>query len=113
MRRSPFIAGLALLAFWPRIAPAQHACDAIGDEGWRTVPSLEVTATADGAPYPAGADWLVERTVTLVPLCNYYNAVGNYSLRSYQLDPMRKTERVMLCRAGAPVAPYTGPCPPK
>ena len=94
-------------------APAQHACDAIGDEGWRVVASNEVTDVKDSAPFRDGGDWAVERTTTLLPLCNYFNAVGNYSLRSYSLDPVRQTERVTLCRAGAAVAPYAGPCPPR
>ena len=46
-------------------------------------------------------------------LCNYINAAGNYSLRSYSLSPEDKTERVMICRGNAAVAPYAGPCPPK
>jgi hypothetical protein len=99
-------------------ARAQHACDAIGEEGWRVVASVEIVHVSDGAPYQAGGDWFVERTTTLLPLCNYINAVGNYSLRSYSLDPVRKTERVALCRAGTadasePVPPYAGPCPPR
>jgi hypothetical protein len=89
---------------------AQHACDAAGEEGWRVVPTVETVAVKDGAPYRAGDDWVVERTVTLLPLCNYFNAVGTYSLRSYSLDPRQQTERVVLCRGGVPVAPYAGAC---
>ena len=76
-------------------------------------PPTRSTDVKDGAPYRAGGDWVVDRTTTLLPLCNYFNAVGNYSLRSYSLDPVQKTERVALCRGAAPVAPYAGPCPPK
>jgi hypothetical protein len=97
----------------PGSVRAQHACDAVTDEGWRVMPSTEVTGVKDGAPYPVGPDGAVDRTTTLLPLCNYFNAIGNYSLRSYALDPFDKTERVVLCRAGAPVAPYAGSCPPK
>ena len=81
--------------------------------GWSTVPSHEIVNVADGAPYQAGGDWFVERTTTVLPLCNYINASGNYSLRSYSLSPEDKTERVMICRGSAAVAPYAGPCPPK
>jgi hypothetical protein len=100
------------------VARAQHACDAIGEEGWRVLATVEVVEVKDGIPFAAGGDWLVERTTTLLPMCNYFNAVGNYSLRSYSLDPAQKTERIVLCRGGAqgasvPVAPYAGPCPPK
>ncbi len=35
----------------------------------------------------SGGDWFVERTTTVLPLCNYINAAGNYSLRSYSLSP--------------------------
>jgi hypothetical protein len=94
-------------------ARAQHACDAIGDEGWRVAASNEVTGVKDGAPYRDGGDWVVDRITTLLPLCNYFNAVGNYSLRSYALDPFERKERVVLCRAGTAVPPYAGPCPPQ
>lgn len=82
------------------------------------VPSIEVTDVKDGPPFAAGADWVVERTTTLLPFCNYYSPVGSYSLRSYSLDPFTKGERVVLCHANAqglsePVAPYAGSCPPK
>ena len=30
---------------------------------------------------------MVERTTTLLPLCNYFSPVGSYSLKSYSLDP--------------------------
>ena len=55
--------------------------------GYRVDASTEVTDVKDGAPYRAGADWMVERTTTLLPLCNYFSPVGSYSLKSYSLDP--------------------------
>jgi len=94
-------------------ARADHSCDALGETGWSTVPSHEVVNVVDGPPYQAGGDWFVDRTTTVLPLCNYINAAGNYSLRSYSLSPEDKTERVMICRGNAAVAPYAGPCPPK
>jgi hypothetical protein len=107
----------ALLA--PGSARAQHACDAIAEAGWRVLATNEIVGVADGAPYRAGAagDWFVDRTTTVLPLCNYFNAVGSYSLRSYSLDPAQKTERVAICRTGAQgksvaIPPYAGPCPP-
>ena len=108
---------MALAPLGPRAALAQHACDAAGDEGWRVLVSTEIVGVKDSAPFRAGGDWVVDRTTTLLPMCNYFNSVGNYSLRSYSLDPMDKKERVVLCRAGAtgpstPVPPHTGPCPP-
>jgi hypothetical protein len=48
-----------------------------------------------------------------LPLCNYFSPVGSYSLKSYSLDPIEKSERVTLCHGAAPVAPYAGPCPPQ
>ena len=92
---------------------AAHTCDALGDPGWSTVPSEEIVAVKDAAPYRDGENWFVERTTTVLPLCNYINASGNYSLRSYSLGPEDTTERVAICRAGAAVAPYAGSCPPK
>ena len=68
----------------------------------------------DGAPYQSGADWMVERTTTLLPLCSYFSPVGSYSLKSYSLDPVRRRPSAcMLCHGASPVAPYAGPCPPK
>ena len=103
----------------PGSAIAQHACDELGDKGWRTVPTVETVAQQDGAPYKGDAtgSWFVDRSTTLLPFCNYYNAVGNYSLRSYSLSPEQKTERVEICRADASglsvaVSPYAGRCPP-
>ena len=92
------------------VGRAQHACDAAGEEGWTVVATVETAEVKDGAPYRAGGDWVVDRTVTLLPLCNYFNAVGSYSLRSYSLDPRQQTERVVLCHSGVPVAPYAGAC---
>ena len=94
-------------------ARADHSCDALGETGWSTVPSHEVVNVVDRPPYQAGGDWFVDRTTTVLPLCNYINAAGNYSLRSYSLSPEDKTERVMICRGNAAVAPYAGPCPPR
>jgi hypothetical protein len=71
-----------------------------------------IVNVADGASYQLGGDWLVDRTTTVLPMCNYINASGNYSLRSYSLSPEDKTERVTICRGNAAVA-YAGPCPPK
>ena len=104
----------------PGLAFAQHSCDALGDKGWRTVPTVEIVAQTDGAAYKGeeAGSWVVDRSTTVLPFCNYYNAVGNYSLRSYSLSPEQKTERVEICRADAAsgvsvaVSPYAGRCPP-
>ena len=97
-------------------ARAEPVCDAPTDGG-RVLLTMEVTGVSDGAPVQTGADWTVERTTTVLPLCNYFSPVGSYSLKSYSLDPEKKTERVTICRAGGQglvaVAPYAGPCPPK
>ena len=104
-------AAAALLS--PGLGRADHACDALGDEGWTIVLSHETVGVADSAPYRAGGDWFVDRTTTTLPLCNYINAAGNYSLRSYSLSPEAKTERVAICQGAAPLAPYSGNCPPQ
>ena len=100
------------LSFAPLSAWAQPVCDAAG-EGYRVVPSIEVAGVQDGEPYRAGADWMVERTTTLLPMCSYFTPVGSFSLRSYSLDPYKTAERVTLCHGESAVAPYAGPCPPK
>jgi len=111
-------AAAALLA--PGAARADHACDPIAEEGWSVLATNEIVGIADSAPYRAGApgDWFVDRTTTVLPLCNYFNAVGSYSLRSYSLDPAQETERVGICRTGAQgmsvaIPPYAGRCPPR
>ena len=62
------------------------------------------------APAATGCSTAPRRTL---PFCNYFTPTGGYSLRSYSLDPVKTTERVVICRAASPVAPYPGPCPPK
>ena len=112
-------AGFAIVCALPGAALAQHACDELGERGWHTVPTVETVAQSDGKPYradPAGS-WYVDRSITVLPFCNYYNSLGNYSLRSSSLAPETRTERVEICRAGASsasvaVAPYAGRCPP-
>jgi hypothetical protein len=94
-------------------ARAEPVCDAPSDAGYRVQLSMEETGVTDGAPYAVGADWVLDRTTTLLPLCSYFTPVGSYSLRSYSLDPEKKTERVTLCRGGTPVPPFAGSCPPK
>jgi hypothetical protein len=116
MVRSPLPALLLALAgivsLPPPAAHADHRCDELGEEGWSTLKSHETVAVKDSAPFPIGGDWFVTRTTTVLPLCNYINAAGNYSLRSYSLDPEEKSERVRICRSGRAVAPYSGSCPP-
>src|SRR5262249_37610926 len=80
----------------PARRPGHHACDDLGQPRWSTLASHEIVDVKDGAPYRVGADWYVERTSTILPLCNYINAVGNYSLRSSSLSPEEKIERVMI-----------------
>jgi hypothetical protein len=110
-RICPALAALCF-GFAVRSAFAQHACDA-AEEGYRVVPSVEIAGVEDGAPYRAGANWVLDRTTTRLPMCSYFTPVGSYSLRSYSLDPEKTMERVTLCRGDAAVAPYAGPCPPK
>ena len=114
-RRACVFAALAAicLGFAPQPAGALHACDAVSEEGWRVTATVEVAETRDGVPYRSDSDWVLDRTTTTLPFCNYFTPTGGYSLRSYSLDPVRTTERVVICRAASPVAPYPGPCPPK
>ncbi|MCC6777909.1 MAG: hypothetical protein IT537_14945 [Hyphomicrobiales bacterium] len=106
----------AVLVGLTAAASAEHACDALGQHGWRTLATVETMEQSDSAPYQIGASWFVDRTTTVLPFCNYYNSLGNYSMRSYSLSPETRTERVEICRSSAqgstPVAPYAGHCPP-
>jgi hypothetical protein len=104
----------------PPAARADHKCDPVTDPGWSVVPSHETTGETDSAPYQdaAGGSWFIDRTTTMLPLCNYFDAIGNYSLRSYSLSPRITKERIGICGAGAggtsvAIPPYAGPCPPK
>ena len=92
--------------------PKCDPVDPVSDAGWSVVPSLEEIGTKDSAPYQASGDWFVDRTTTLLPFCNYYNEIGIYSMRSYTLSRQVSTQRIAICRGGAAVAPYAGPCPP-
>ena len=99
-------------------AQADHRCDPIGEPGWQTVPSHEIVSEVDGTPYREGTDWFIDRTVTVLPLCNYFDEIGNYSLRSYSLSPRATTERIGICRSAAggaivAIPPYAGRCPPR
>ena len=108
-----FSSGVFALLAGLSAARAEPVCDAPTEEGYRVVLSMEITGVTDGEPYQSGPDWIVERTTTLLPLCSYFTPVGSYSLRSYSLDPEKKTERVMLCHGDLRVGSYAGPCPPK
>ena len=59
----------------------------------------------------------VDREITVLPFCDYFNAIGLYSLNSYSLSPVTTEQRVAICRPGeagsVAVPPYAGPCPPK
>jgi hypothetical protein len=108
---------LAAAASGAAFAQPTHKCDPldpVADAGWSVVPSLEPIGTTDSAPYRAGtgSDWFIDRTTRLLPFCNYYNEIGIYSMRSYTLAPQLATERIEICRGGAPVPPYAGKCPP-
>jgi hypothetical protein len=117
---STFALATVAVIFGAGAARSDHTCDALGEEGWSTLATHETIGVADSAPYQIapGVDWFVDRTTTVLPLCNYINAVGNYSLRSYSLSPEERKERITICRAGpagasVAVPPYKGPCPPK
>jgi hypothetical protein len=100
-------------------AAATHKCDPVTEEGWSVVPEDQTLSETDGAPYQAGpaGNWFVDRETTVLPFCDYFNAIGLYSLNSYSLSPVTTKERVAICRptAGGSVGvpPYAGPCPPK
>jgi hypothetical protein len=100
--------------------PKCDPVDPVSDVGWSVVPSLETIGKADGAPYQSGGsgDWFIDRTMTLLPFCNYYNEIGIYSMRSYTLSRQVSKERVAICKStpsggSAAVEPYAGPCPPR
>jgi hypothetical protein len=97
---------------------AEHKCDPVTDEGWSVVAERQTLSEIDSIPYPAGADWYVDRVTTVLPFCHYYNSIGVYSMRSYSLAPMATEGRIAICRGNreggsVAVAPYAGPCPPR
>lgn len=112
------IIAMATPGLGARPAQADHRCDPIGEPGWQTIPSHEIVGEVEGAPYREGTGWFIDRTVTVLPLCNYFDEIGNYSLRSYSLSPRATTERVGICRTDASgasivIPPYAGLCPPQ
>ncbi len=94
--------------------------DPIADAGW-SGGALARNHRHGGAPYQGGAggDWLIDRTTTLLPFCNYYNEIGIYSMRSYTLSRQVSKTQVQISLASCPAAPaprsrsMLGPCPPK
>jgi hypothetical protein len=97
---------------------AEHKCDPVTDDGWSVVAEGETLSRTDSPPYQSGTDWFVDRVITELPFCHYFNSIGVYSMRSYSLEPVVTEQRVVICRRIAPngllaVAPYTGPCPPR
>ena len=101
----PFIAGLLAALVLPlgcgRVAAeVGHKCDPVSDPGWNVLPSQEITGEADSTPYhDASGNWFVDRTTTILPMCNYFDEIGNYSLRSYSLAPRVTKEKVAICCA--------------
>lgn len=97
------------------VVPAGHHCDALGDAGWRVVATREIAQVVDSpARHDAGSDdWWIDRQITVLPFCNYYNKVGNYSLRSYSLSPETLMQSVRICEGNNALPPYRGDCPPK
>ena len=120
-RRFSIVVILVMPMAMARAAPATHPCDPldpVADVGWSVMPSVETISKTESAPYQTGGDWFVDRATTVLPFCNYFNETGNYSMRSYRLSPEVVQERIGICRrdgqgASVPVAPFTGPCPPK
>jgi hypothetical protein len=118
---SGLLAAIILAAgHWAAAAEPDHKCDPVSDPGWNVLPSQEVTGESNSVPYQAGTpgNWFIDRNSTVLPLCNYFDDIGNYSLRSYSLAPRTRKETIAICRANAageslPVPPYAGPCPPR
>jgi putative component of membrane protein insertase Oxa1/YidC/SpoIIIJ protein YidD len=116
-----FVVALALSAqaVTPHAAEATHKCDPVTEEGWNVVPSRQTLSETDSGPYQAGSpgNWFIDRVTTVLPFCDYFNAIGLYSLNSYSLSPVTTEQRIAICRpaeAGSiAVPPYAGPCPPK
>jgi hypothetical protein len=119
-KAAPLLCALAVVAaavFPGAPAVADHKCDPVSEAGWSVVPSHEITGESEGTPYEEGTTWFVDRSTTVLPLCNYFDAIGNYSLNSYSLAPRVAKERVAICRRNSEgkivaISPYSGPCPP-
>jgi hypothetical protein len=112
-RYSIFLPALAAASLSAAPAHADHTCDPVSDPGWRVLPDHEFVDQKDSAPIRDGDTWYVERTTRVLPYCNYFDEIGNYSLRSYSLSLRASTARVAICRGNVAIAPYAGPCPPK
>ena len=111
---------ITALAAAAGIARADHPCDPVVETGWKIVPSHEIVDQTESTPYQEGTtgNWFVDRTITVLPYCSYFDELGIYSMRSYSLSPETRKEHIGICRRSASgnseaIAPYAGPCPPK
>ena len=108
--------------------------------GWTIHEDLRIVKQVDSAPYEKGGkgNWFVDRKTTTIPMCSVFDDLGQYSLRSYMLQPVVTKSQVKICQATAdggsvlfvPAGmkprpadtayevyepynrPYTGSCPP-
>ena len=90
----------------------RDVCEPSGDNH-RLVATFDKVDEEKGAPYRVGADWVFDRTFTLVGTCSYHTLIGGVSTQSYSLPPFKMSHRVTICQGGSAVEPYKGPCPPK
>jgi hypothetical protein len=96
-----------------------HKCDD-PQPGWDVLKTIEKADEKDGAPHSKGAagNWYVTRVTKWIPYCQYHNPIGLYSLDTYALAPRLVEEEVQICATAQgggsrPVAPFSGPCPPR
>ncbi len=108
--------------------------------GWTVNEDHRIVKQSDGVPYEQGrGNWFVDRETTTQPMCSVFDDLGQYSLRSYMLQPFVTKTQVKICQATAnggsarfvPVdakpkppdtahevyepfnRPYLGSCPPR
>jgi hypothetical protein len=109
--------------------------------GWTIHEDRRIVKQVDGPPYEQGGrgNWFIDRETTTLPMCSVFDDLGQYSLRSYMLQPSVAKTQVKICQATATGGsarfipldakpkppdtahevyqpydrPYAGPCPPR
>ena len=71
--------------------------------GWTIHEDRRIVRQMDGAPYEQGGrgNWFVDRETTTLPMCSVFDDLGQYSLRSYMLQPVVTRSQVKICQATA------------
>ena len=93
---------------FPRAARAECSLQNVASAeeiagGWTIHEDHRIVKQVDGAPYEQGGrgNWFINRETTTQPMCSVFDDLGQYSLRSYMLQPVVTKTQVKICQATA------------